>query len=220
MSSERLLNALGKVDEELIIEAAPENAPKKAKKYSWIKWGALAACACLVVGIGAIAISGGGVGGALTGADDAKPEEPGLEGNITADEAPSDGGFAGGEYVTMECMAEIMVRVDKVLPDGFRATVEVGNDVFKNDNQVTVVAQDNVTLVQQDGSIFDYNDLVPNIKDSDLTVGSKVWVGFQSYDYLQDSAYSQIFAYHISYALDGKEEYTVKNEGEPLDVTE
>lgn len=78
MSSERLLNALGKVDEELIIEAAPENAPKKAKKYSWIKWGALAACACLVVGIGAIAISGGDLtapdGGANAGGGG---EEPG-----------------------------------------------------------------------------------------------------------------------------------------------
>lgn len=50
MKNERLLDALGKMDEDLIAEAAPgKKPPKKAKTAVWVKWGALAACLCLVV---------------------------------------------------------------------------------------------------------------------------------------------------------------------------
>lgn len=54
MKNERILDALEKVDEELIMEAAPGNKPpKKAKNKAWMKWGAMAACAVLIVGLGA-----------------------------------------------------------------------------------------------------------------------------------------------------------------------
>ena len=50
MKNERLLDALGKMDEDLIAEAAPgKKPPKKAKTVTWVKWGAVAACLCLVV---------------------------------------------------------------------------------------------------------------------------------------------------------------------------
>ena len=53
-------------------------------------------------------------------------------------------------------------------------------------------------MVQKDGSIFDYDDLEPNIPESDLTIGSSVWVGYQSYDYVVGNGkYNQIFAYHV-----------------------
>ena len=47
MKSERLLDALGKIDDELILEAAPGNKPSKknSKRMLWIKWGTMAACA-------------------------------------------------------------------------------------------------------------------------------------------------------------------------------
>ncbi|MGM9606386.1 MAG: hypothetical protein ACI3XJ_02665 [Oscillospiraceae bacterium] len=48
MKSKRILDALGQVDENYIEEAAPEATPK-GKKYRWVKWGALAACLCLVL---------------------------------------------------------------------------------------------------------------------------------------------------------------------------
>lgn len=51
MKNEILLDALGKMDEELIAEAAPgKKPPKKAKNAAWVKWGAMAACLCLVIG--------------------------------------------------------------------------------------------------------------------------------------------------------------------------
>ena len=41
MKQEKLLEALEKIEEELIEEAAPENKPpkKKEKKVVWMKWG-------------------------------------------------------------------------------------------------------------------------------------------------------------------------------------
>ncbi|MBQ2883220.1 MAG: hypothetical protein IJE43_05530 [Alphaproteobacteria bacterium] len=54
MKNERLFEALEKIDEELIDEAAPGNKPpkKKAKTATWVKWGAMAACVVVVVAIG------------------------------------------------------------------------------------------------------------------------------------------------------------------------
>ena len=50
MKNEILLDALGKMDEDLIAEAAPgKKPPKKAKTATCVKWGALAAYLCLVV---------------------------------------------------------------------------------------------------------------------------------------------------------------------------
>jgi len=50
MKEERILNVLGKVDEQYINEADPEIKAKR-KAPVWIKWAAMAACLCLVVGI-------------------------------------------------------------------------------------------------------------------------------------------------------------------------
>lgn len=61
MKNKRLLDVLEKIDEELIEEAAPGNKPpkKKTKNMAWMKWGAMAACAVIIVGIGVPYILGG-----------------------------------------------------------------------------------------------------------------------------------------------------------------
>ncbi len=54
MKNEKLLDAFGQIDEEFVEEADPEKrkkAKKKSNKNTWIKWGAMAACLCLVVGV-------------------------------------------------------------------------------------------------------------------------------------------------------------------------
>ncbi len=194
MKNERLFEALEKIDEELIDEAAPGNKPpkKKTKTATWVKWGAMAACALVIVGVGIPHYNKYG----------GNPEEPMLEGNIS--DITSSGGVqeeAGeGEtnLVTMTHMAEIKVKIDEMLPDGFIGTIEVGNDLFNVGTQISIIAQDNVTVVQKDGSIFAYDELEPNIPDSDLAIGSSVWVGFQKYDYAEGNGkYNQIFAYHV-----------------------
>ena len=197
MKNERLFEALEKIDEELIDEAAPGNKPpkKKAKTATWVKWGAMAACALVIVGIGAPLLFNHS--GAVTGGN---PEEPQLEGNITEKPKTTEDEAGEGEtnLVTLTHMEEIRVRIDELFPDGFRGTIEVGTDLFKEGEQITIVAQDNVTVVQKDGSIFSYDELEPNIPDSDLAIGSYVWVGFQKYDYLEGNGkYNQIFAYHV-----------------------
>lgn len=47
MKEKRILDILGKVDEKYIEEAAPAKRTRKSR--SWVKWGAMAACLCLVV---------------------------------------------------------------------------------------------------------------------------------------------------------------------------
>lgn len=47
MKEKRILNAIGQVNEEYIVEAAP--ARKARKQPKWIKWGAVAACLCFVL---------------------------------------------------------------------------------------------------------------------------------------------------------------------------
>ena len=65
MKNEKLLNALEKVDEKFITASSPENTKKtkNAKINAWVKWGAVAACLCLVVGIGVMNIDRGLSGG-------------------------------------------------------------------------------------------------------------------------------------------------------------
>ena len=53
MKNERILDALEKVDEELIVEAAPGNKPPRKNSMNWVRWGTVAACVVLIVGLGA-----------------------------------------------------------------------------------------------------------------------------------------------------------------------
>ena len=58
MSNEKLLETLGQVKDEYILEAAPKEVldNKSGNKtkilYPYLKWGALAACLCIIVGLG------------------------------------------------------------------------------------------------------------------------------------------------------------------------
>lgn len=72
MKNEKLLNVIGKIDDDLIFGAF--NDTKAKKKNAWPKWGAIAACLCLAVAgvaiwsnspgqFGNIPESGSGVGG-------------------------------------------------------------------------------------------------------------------------------------------------------------
>lgn len=49
MKKDRLLHTIGKIDDSIIQEAAPE--AKRVKRFSWIKWGAVAACLALMLAV-------------------------------------------------------------------------------------------------------------------------------------------------------------------------
>ncbi len=220
MKNERLLDALGKIDEELIAEAAPGNKPpKKSNSVVWMKWGTMAACALLIVGVTTLYANkyGGQAEEPETESyvvkEEAKPESNVIS-DVTSDTSEqNEAGVGGANLETLQHMEEIKIKIDEMLPDGFIGTIEVGNDLFKVGNQISVIAQDNVTVVQKDGSIFAYDELEPNIPDSDLAIGSSVWVGFQQYDYIEGNGkYNQIFAYHIEERVDSP---AVSDEGFP-----
>ena len=134
-------------------------------------------------------------------------EEGKFENSVTSDTSEQNvAGVGGANLETLQHMEEVKIKIDEMLPDGFVGTIEVGNDLFKAGEQITIIAQDNVTVVQKDGSIFAYDELEPNIPDSDLAIGSSVWVGFQKYDYVEGNGkYNQIFAYHIAQSVDEME---------------
>ena len=48
MNGKKIFRALRNIDPQLILDAAP--AQKSHTRYAWVKWGALAACLCLIVG--------------------------------------------------------------------------------------------------------------------------------------------------------------------------
>lgn len=52
MKNEKLLNMIGKIDDELIVAAV--NDTKAKKKNAWIKWGSIAACLFVVSAVAAI----------------------------------------------------------------------------------------------------------------------------------------------------------------------
>ena len=69
MKEEKLLNAIGKIEDELVLEAAPKAATSESvqenvqqdgenkgsrKQRAWVKWTAIAACVCLLAGAGAL----------------------------------------------------------------------------------------------------------------------------------------------------------------------
>lgn len=53
MKNEKMLHAIGQIDDELIYGAVNDVKAKQKKKHSWRKWAAMAACLCLVV-VGAL----------------------------------------------------------------------------------------------------------------------------------------------------------------------
>ena len=53
MKNKRLLNIIGEINDRHVEEAAP--VAKKSRKPTWIKWGAMAACLCLII-VGVISI--------------------------------------------------------------------------------------------------------------------------------------------------------------------
>lgn len=69
MKTDKLIDAIGDIDDKIITEA--ENPPK-SRKMIWVKWVAVAACFCIVVSCTAVMIP------VLMGRASAKSREPGM----------------------------------------------------------------------------------------------------------------------------------------------
>lgn len=63
MKNEKMYDGITYIREDIIEQAEDYKFKRKSAKSAWMKWGAMAACACLVVGIGAFVLnSGKGIG--------------------------------------------------------------------------------------------------------------------------------------------------------------
>lgn len=219
MRKEAMFEVLGDLDESYIKDAH-NTAPVKVKKPVWVKWGSLAACLCLVMACAVTLLpskkydtmTGDPVQSVITG-DPIKPEKNDSDVNNTlpgaahTENAITDNQAGEGSYVTAAHMIEIQVKIDTINSWGFIGTIETGavadTCTFREGEQISVVCEDNVSIVQKDGSIFDFDEVEPNVDKSDLEVGASVWIGFQSYDYAEGyGMYNQIFAYHVSTNID------------------
>ncbi len=113
MSKEKLLETLGQVKEEFIEEAAPkgllDNAEKTAdivkksgritKLYPYLKWGSLAACLCIIVGLGmkVMPFSAAKNDAAYESADQMKPATQGESFNAKTDSLKQDKDYSSGK---------------------------------------------------------------------------------------------------------------------------
>ncbi len=114
MSQEKLLETLGQVKEEFIEEAAPkgllentdiaEKSPKKTsqitKIYPYLKWGALAACLCIIVGLGmkTMLFSGAKNDVAYESADQMKPSSQEESFSTKAESSKQDRDSTAGKF--------------------------------------------------------------------------------------------------------------------------
>ena len=57
MSKDSVMDSLGRIDDDMIL--AVETLRRKKKRPLWMKWGTLAACACLVIGAGTVLFNSG-----------------------------------------------------------------------------------------------------------------------------------------------------------------
>ena len=67
MKNEKMYDGITGIREDIIERAENYEFKKAATKKTWMKWGTLAACTCLVIGAGAV-IFNSGKGGAFDGA--------------------------------------------------------------------------------------------------------------------------------------------------------
>ena len=194
MKNERLFDAIGQIDEELIEEADPKKKQEQKKKIrvkGWMKIGALAACACIVIYI------------ALPDENKSGSVEGNLESNqnttatVEKTESEAENVNQDAKVETMTHMEEIQIEILNVQSEGFVGTVIVGTDRFKEGERVTVIFQENVTVIDKDGNHFKYMAEEPNADSSGYEEGASVWIGFQAYEYQTGSEYNRVYAYHV-----------------------
>ena len=71
MSNENIYDGITGIREDIVQKVEnyqfKKKENKKSGKKAWMKWGAMAACACLVVGVGMFMLDRGGHDGAHSG---------------------------------------------------------------------------------------------------------------------------------------------------------
>ncbi len=184
MKNERILDALEKVDEELIVEAAPGNKPPRKNSMNWVRWGTVAACVVLIVGLGMPR---------LMKDKETVSEMEGTNSHVTVGKHKESQGLIAAEHV------ELGICIEKLNTDGFSGRIIYGTDVFKEGKFIDVVFLAHTYVVDSGWQILQYDEKSSNIDELELAAGDVVDIFFQAglYEETKDGSFS-VYAYRVA----------------------
>lgn len=179
MNAKKFSDAMSELDSKYIDEAL--NYKKKVKKsrgktneYSWMKWGAMAACLCLVV-VGALTISD-------------------LQDNL------SEQGTMEQIY-TLPQAETMSVELVEWSVDHFKGiVVDAGdNSIFPAGAELSVVFDYDTEILLEDGTIMVFNPDEPDTDSIGWKEGTIVTVKFVSYDEYREGNhfYNHVYARYV-----------------------
>ena len=177
MKKEELFNIIGEVDEQKVASAGMAMSKKKSRP-AWVKWGAMAACLCLVV-VGAFTI-------------------PNLQ-----NETPHGQGTMEQVY-TLPQAETMSVELVEWSVDHFKGiVVDAGdNSIFPADAELSVVFDYDTEILLDDGTVMVFNPDEPDTDAIGWKEGTIVTVKFVSYDEYREGNhfYNHAYASYVEVA--------------------
>ncbi len=195
MKNEKMLHAIGQIDDELIYGAVNDVKAKQTKKHSWRKWAAMAACLCLVV-VGAFSMVN-------------------FQGDPSSEQAEDEQQTMDQLYSLSQ--QEVMsVELVEWSVDRFKGiVVDAGNNsVFPANAELSVVFEYDTKIILEDGTSLMFNPDEPDTESIGWDVGDVIHVEFLNYcEYKEGNHfYNQVIA-----SIAQKTDYEVVTYAVPAD---
>ncbi len=173
MNSKKFSEAMSELGNKYVDEAI--NYKKKTKKPSWLKWGALAACLCLVI-VGVVSIS-------------------------DWQNDPQTGQGTAEQVYTLPQAEKLSVELVEWGGDHFKAIVvdAEDNSIFPVNAELSVVFDYETEILLDDGTLMVFNPDEPDTEIIGWEVGTVVSVEFLNYTEYREGNhfYNQLFASHV-----------------------
>lgn len=183
MNARKFSDAMSELDSKYIDEAL--NYKKKAKKPFWMKWGAMAACLCLVV-VSALTIS---------------DLQDNLSGQGTTGQGNPSGEGTMEQVYTLPQAETMSVELVEWSVDHFKGiVVDAGdNSIFPADAELSVVFDYDTEILLEDGTIMVFNPDEPDTDSIGWKEGTIVTVKFVSYDEYREGNhfYNHVYASYV-----------------------
>lgn len=174
MSIPKMAKAMGYIDDDLVSGAVEYKRTKK--KNGWLKWGAMAACLCLVV-VGALTI-------------------PNLQNETSHGQGTMEQVYTLPQAETMS-----VELVDEWSVDRFKGiVVDVGdNSIFPADAELSVVFDYDTEILLDDGTVMVFNPDEPDTDAIGWKEGTIITVKFVNYDEYREGNhfYNLVYASYV-----------------------
>lgn len=178
MNTKKFSDAMGEIDTKYVDEAL--NYKKKNKKPGWMKWGAMAACLCLVI-VGIVSISNW-------------QNNPHTEYNTAA------------QVYTLPQAEKLSVELVEWGGDHFKAIVvdAEDNSIFPVGAELSVVFDYETEILLDDGTLMVFNPDEPDTEIIGWEVGTMVSVEFLNYEEYREGNhfYNRLYASHVEVEKD------------------